>query len=236
MSSNYYTWTFHNVFPYCRGALNMAIFLSVGVRKTNVWLQCKHIKLEEHFFTITSLWNHAAAALSPGHTIKSPWGAAWSLCPTACSWTPRWAIYFRASIPYVYWSVAPCHIAALPPRDRKASQGPNTSSLKLQGQELFRKELELTAASELATFAPWTSVEECWPRQMVSVPQLLSTHSCLANPLEPESCSSQGQFLQVSWWRRANIQMYDTIILLDVHDEVSGWLSHNGKSTIQINN
>lgn len=140
----------------------------MGVRKANVWLRTK---VGEHSFTITSLWNQAAAALSSRHTINSPWGAAWSLCLTACSWTPCWAIYFTANIPSVYWSVAPWHTAALPPQDRKASRGLNKPCLLLQEQQLlFWRELELTAVSELSTYAPRATVEECWPRQMVLVP------------------------------------------------------------------
>lgn len=119
-------WWYNWNTPQCISMLqssNMTdLFLLWFVRKTNVWLQTK---LEEHSFAITALWNQAAAALSPRHTINSPWGAAWSLCLTACSWTPCWAIYFTANIPSAYWSVAPCHTAALPPQDRKASQGLN---------------------------------------------------------------------------------------------------------------
>lgn len=134
-----------------------------GVAQTVVYFMAnKSNCMSTH--AITSFWNQETAAPSPRNKISSPWEGGllshYALQPSLKH--PTEPFGFAANIPSVCWSAARCHTAALPPQDRKCSQGLNKRCLELQ---LLLEERAGMCVCELTAFllpGPVTEVVVLW--------------------------------------------------------------------------
>lgn len=152
-------------------------------------------KPEEHSFTSTSPLKPDSSSTEPQTHNQLSVGCSLVIMP--------YSLLLNAPLSHLLHSQHPLHLlicCSMPyrctaaPQGRKASRGPNkclsgTARATIAAQE---RELELTAASKLSTFALWKRVD---PDRWCSCRGSPTAHSPFVCPLEPQKHSSQGPLL-----------------------------------------